>query len=60
MGPAHQGGRDFCGLMVVKGPNRPGVTSSPAGRPPFSSLSPVSGFSRNPAYPPHPFWGRLA
>ena len=22
MGPAHQGGRDFCGLMVVKGPNR--------------------------------------
>ena len=24
MGPAHQGGRDFCGLMVVKGPNRAG------------------------------------
>ena len=35
MGPAHHGGRDFCGLMIIKGPNRAGslVRSRPANRP---------------------------
>jgi hypothetical protein len=44
MGPAHQGGRDFCGLMV-KGPNRPGssVTAAQQIAPFFPRCPPCPG-----------------
>ena len=35
MGPAHQGGRHFCGLMVVKGPNRAGRNQQSSRSSPF-------------------------